>query len=245
MAFDPNSPAQTHNAFSDLDAIRENFAQLRKFESGAAAPSNLVAGMFWLDTSSSPYILKQRNAANTGWMILWTFDNLPIKHPSGGEQGDILYHNGSSYERLPHGNSGEILKTQGHGANPVWGTVSAASFPAATVGDYMEGSHAGGGGGYDSYTKVGEVYIARSGSYRIRFSLVSENMYGRIYKNGVAFGTEKGSSSGNYYDDLSFSSGDLCQLYIRNRYGGGTEVSGTGPRVCSGNPINPSPLCVA
>lgn len=245
MPFDPNSPSQTHNVLADLDAIRENFAQLRKFESGASEPSNLVAGMFWLDTSTSPYVLKQRNAANTAWMTLWTFDNLPIKHPSSGEQGDILYHNGSSYERLPHGNSGELLKTQGHGANPAWSTVSAASFPTATAGNYLEGFHEGGGGGYDSYTKIGEVYIARSGTYRIRFTLLNTDMYGRIYKNGVAFGTQRGPNSGNYYEDLSFSAGDLCQLYIRNRYGGGANVNGSGPRVCSSNPMTPSPLCEA
>ena len=35
-------------------------------------------------------------------------------------QGDILYHNGSGEARLAAGTSGQFLKTQGSGANPVW-----------------------------------------------------------------------------------------------------------------------------
>lgn len=36
-------------------------------------------------------------------------------------QGDILYHNGSAYARLPAGTLGQALITQGAGANPIWG----------------------------------------------------------------------------------------------------------------------------
>ncbi len=35
-------------------------------------------------------------------------------------QGDVLYHDGSSLARLGAGTSGQFLKTQGTGANPVW-----------------------------------------------------------------------------------------------------------------------------
>ena len=38
-------------------------------------------------------------------------------------QGDILYRDGSGLQRLGAGTSGQYLKTQGTGANPVWGTV--------------------------------------------------------------------------------------------------------------------------
>ena len=38
-------------------------------------------------------------------------------------QGDILYRDGSGLARLGAGTSGQFLKTQGTGANPVWGTV--------------------------------------------------------------------------------------------------------------------------
>src|SRR6056300_1376824 len=35
-------------------------------------------------------------------------------------QGDIVYRDGSGLQRLGAGNSGEFLKTQGTGANPIW-----------------------------------------------------------------------------------------------------------------------------
>ena len=38
-------------------------------------------------------------------------------------QGDVLYHDGSALARLGAGTSGQFLKTQGTGANPVWGDV--------------------------------------------------------------------------------------------------------------------------
>ncbi len=38
-------------------------------------------------------------------------------------QGDILYYNGTDYVRLAAGTSGQFLKTQGAGANPVWDSI--------------------------------------------------------------------------------------------------------------------------
>ena len=38
-------------------------------------------------------------------------------------QGDLLYRDGSGLQRLAAGTSGQLLKTQGSGANPVWTTV--------------------------------------------------------------------------------------------------------------------------
>jgi len=70
MAFDPNSPAESHAVLSgDINQIRENDVQLRKNESGASAPSNLVAGMLWYDTNG-PY-LKIRRADNGGWYYIY------------------------------------------------------------------------------------------------------------------------------------------------------------------------------
>lgn len=39
-------------------------------------------------------------------------------------QGDVLYHNGTSWTRLGAGTSGQFLKTQGAAANPTWATVN-------------------------------------------------------------------------------------------------------------------------
>lgn len=39
-------------------------------------------------------------------------------------QGDIIYFNGTNLVRLPAGTNGQLLKTQGTGANPTWVTAS-------------------------------------------------------------------------------------------------------------------------
>jgi len=46
---------------------------------------------------------------------------------SGTAQGDLYYNNGSAIARLGAGTSGQALITQGTGANPIWGNVSAIS----------------------------------------------------------------------------------------------------------------------
>lgn len=43
---------------------------------------------------------------------------------SGASQGDILYHNGTSYTNLAAGTDGQFLKTQGSSANPTWANVT-------------------------------------------------------------------------------------------------------------------------
>ena len=43
------------------------------------------------------------------------------------QQGDILYHNGTSLTVLHPGTSGKFLRTNGTGANPTWETVSGSS----------------------------------------------------------------------------------------------------------------------
>ena len=40
-------------------------------------------------------------------------------------QGDVLYHNGTSYVRLAPGTSGQYLQTAGAGANPAWAVLLA------------------------------------------------------------------------------------------------------------------------
>ena len=53
------------------------------------------------------------------------------------EQGDIMYYDGTNWARLVHGTSGQFLKTQGDGANPVWAaaTVSGLAADDISVGD--------------------------------------------------------------------------------------------------------------
>jgi hypothetical protein len=48
-------------------------------------------------------------------------------------QGDILYYNGTDYARLAAGTSGQFLKTQGAGANPVWANGITSDTEQATT----------------------------------------------------------------------------------------------------------------
>ena len=51
---------------------------------------------------------------------------------TGNVQGTVMYYNGTDWVVLTPGSSGEALKTQGAGANPVWGAVS-------STGDFANG----------------------------------------------------------------------------------------------------------
>lgn len=65
--------ASGHVAQTDMQNIENNFAALKSTFSGGSAPSNLVAGMWWYDTSAN--ILKLRNEANDAWQSIWDFAN--------------------------------------------------------------------------------------------------------------------------------------------------------------------------
>lgn len=71
-----------------------------------------------------------------------------------------------------------------------------------------------------AYIKAKEILCMHDGTYRIKFDLRlnfgSTDGKAKIYKNGVAFGTERSSTGVDYVtfsEDLSFVRGDLIQLY--------------------------------
>lgn len=55
----------------------------------------------------------------------------------GQTQGDILYFNGSDWVRLGAGTSGQVLRTQGAGSNPIWGDPTDLSISSQTIGDTL------------------------------------------------------------------------------------------------------------
>lgn len=57
-----------------------------------------------------------------------------IAIPASSAQGDILIRDASGWTRLAAGTSGQLLKTQGAGANPVWETLQTSSFPSGVYG---------------------------------------------------------------------------------------------------------------
>jgi hypothetical protein len=70
-----------------------------------------------------------------------------------------------------------------------------------------------------AYAKYKEVlYNDVGGVVRVKFTLdenTNHAMYGKIYKNGVAYGTERMATDVNqvYSEDLTFERGDLIQVY--------------------------------
>jgi len=75
-----------------------------------------------------------------------------------------------------------------------------------------------------TYTKVKEIRIARAGTLRVKFNqstqAVETTAYARVYRNGVAVGTEyttnlTGGGVDRSEDISGWSSGDLCQIYLK------------------------------
>lgn len=59
-----------------------------------------------------------------------------------GVQGDVIYHNGTNWTKLGAGTSGQFLKTQGTGANPVWATASGGGGSALDIDSYGTSTNA-------------------------------------------------------------------------------------------------------
>ena len=56
-----------------------------------------------------------------------------ITPPATPEQGQVMYFNGTSWVALPPGTAGQVLTTNGPGANPVWGTVASGGATQTAV----------------------------------------------------------------------------------------------------------------
>jgi len=76
-----------------------------------------------------------------------------------------------------------------------------------------------------SYVKIKEITCPFSGTYTIMFSIKGTGgnyCYARIYKNGVAFGTEQSTNTTVYTgksENLTFASGDTIELWIKSGAG--------------------------
>lgn len=74
----------------------------------------------------------------------------------------------------------------------------------------------------DTYVKVKETQVPRGGTYRVKFRMwrgSGGTAYATIYKNGVAYGTERSTSAASpgvtFSEDLAFEPDDLIQIYFR------------------------------
>lgn len=137
-------------------------------------------------------------------------------------QGDILYYDGTNWSKLNHGISGQFLETQGSGANPQWTDITDITVSAGDSLVLYSGCF--GTTGSSTYIKQLEVMVPYSGTYRISFGLrklSAQDVYGKIYRNGVAVGTERGPIGWTwteFSEDISgWTKGDLLQIYTTNK----------------------------
>ena len=89
-------------------------------------------------TTGSAYIAKQATTGNlptstAHWNIfVQKGTDADLASISGTVQGDLYYNNGSAIARLAPGTAGQVLKTGGASANPVWGTDAGGSILAVS-----------------------------------------------------------------------------------------------------------------
>ncbi len=104
----------------------------------ATIPNNTVTYAKIQDVSATKRILA-RKTAGSGDIEEATLSEI-LDFITSAAQGDILYRGAATWARLGAGTSGQFLKTQGAGADPVWATVAAGSvfgtLVKPVVGDY-------------------------------------------------------------------------------------------------------------
>jgi len=237
----------SHVGQTDLGNIENNFACLKSSFSGTSAPSNPVAGMLWYDTTNN--LLKLRNAANNAWLEIYDFGNDRV---AAGKVGTDSLASGAVTDakvtsvggsKITAGSipSGKFQAGAIAGADIADGTVTRAKIGAYTAGNYfIIGSDSEHATMAASYTKVKEIVVTRTGTLRVSFALAAGagiNAYGRVYRNGVAVGTARNTTSTTpetYSEDISgWGPNDLCQIYA---YTSGGLAKVTNFRLYTGAP---------
>ena len=223
----------SHVGQTDLGNIENNFACLKSSFSGTSAPSNPVAGMLWYDTTNN--LLKLRNAANNAWLEVYDFGNdrvgtgkVKTDSLDSGAVTDVKVTSvGGSKITAGSIPSGKFQAGAIAGADIADGTITRAKIGAYTAGNYfIIGSDSEKTTAATSYTKVKEIVVTRTGTLRVSFALAGSNMinaYGRVYRNGVAVGTARNTTSTipeTYSEDISgWGPNDLCQIYAYTQNG--------------------------
>ena len=87
--------------------------------SGAPASGTFAVGDYVIDQGGIVWV-----CTTAGSPGVW---RAQLATPSESVQGDILIRDASSWTRLPPGTSGQVLKTQGSAANPIWGDAATGS----------------------------------------------------------------------------------------------------------------------
>jgi len=75
---------------------------------------------------------------------------------------------------------------------------------------------------YSAYTLAKEIQVLQGGiintSFELRTGRDDERVYGKIYVNGIAVGTERSNKNDNWVifnEDIPIQAGDKVQLYVK------------------------------
>lgn len=159
-------------------------------------------------------------AALTGAEIRAILATAPFVVGSDAD-GDIWYRASGALARLAKGTALQLLRMNAGATAPEWNslppTEATGTIPVHFDGGISETVSA-------AYAKVKEVYIPIPGTFAVTFQHKSEiegtSIYTKIYKNGVAAGTERTTSSVAWTspaseDIVCASAGDLIQIYAK------------------------------
>ena len=136
VAFDLSTIAPSANAIEVfIDNVRQEPGSGKAYTFGVDGSGDLKRITFSAAPANSAeiYVLNPLRTNITGTAADNTITSAKIvgnavtgaKIAMGSDaQGDVLFYGGTDYERLAAGTSGQFLKTQGAGADPIWGTVS-------------------------------------------------------------------------------------------------------------------------
>lgn len=201
----------------------------------ASKPSTVAAGQVYVATDTKKWYYSL--TANT-----WT-EMLPVYADETAPNGSMLYMGASGWTVLDAGSSGQVLMTNGSGSAPSWAAALSGNLQAQYNSNtgYVLLQNAGAASVTATvFTKAHEIACPAS-MPTTTLNIVTRgeatqgtyNSHFRVYKNGVAVGTDHTALSTYtvFVDSISFTGGDLIQLYVYNEYSGGnpTLVSDFGP----------------
>ena len=127
-----NNPTGTPNDGQKLIIRIKDNGTARTISWGTAYQSASVTLPTTTVVGQTTYVSLRYNSNTSKWECIAANANW-IPSPTGAAQGDILYYDGSQWNRLPAGTAGYFLKTQGAGANPVWSLPAAITSYSETI----------------------------------------------------------------------------------------------------------------
>lgn len=146
-------------------------------------------------------------------------------------QGDVIYHNGTDNVRLGPGTTGQFLKTQGAGANPIWDTVSAQ--PAYSLIETLTWSANSANQSFATFAAFDELMLKISGTVVQNLNLTvntgNANTYDHTLISNTAVATSLDQASWILLSGATDTNPYSATYYLHGKTGATrTGIHGTG-----------------